>query len=266
MKMQNAKCKMQIVILRATRLLMMVRPRIFLLLILCYLITFPPLLEAGPKIPEKFVYHVYYLGMKAGTATLEFKETPEGVTIKSRVVSAPFISVFYEVDDFAQSTLYVDGYPRDYILKVREGRNRRDKATHFMTKPVDGPQKIIYNNKLDDQISEYYLMKQAFDPLSGFYEIRKRPLKVGHPAYLDIFDSKKVWNVEVQVLRKERIRVPEGEFDTIVIKPLMQSEGIFMKKSETHIWLTDDEKRIPVMVKSRVKIGSFVAKLVDGKY
>ncbi|MEF9427133.1 MAG: DUF3108 domain-containing protein, partial [Candidatus Mariimomonas ferrooxydans] len=191
-----------------------------------YLVFFSVCIEAGPKIPEKFVYDVYWLGIRAGTATLEFKETPEGVTIKSSVVSAPFISVFYEVDDFAQSTLYVDGYPRDYILKVREGRSRRDKATHFMTKPADGPQKIIYNNKLDDHISEYYLMKQAFDPLSGFYEIRKRPLKVGHPAYLDIFDSKKVWNVEVQVLRKERVRIPDGEFDTIVIKPLMQSEGI----------------------------------------
>ncbi len=68
------------------------------------------------------------------------------------------------------------------------------------------------------------------------------------------------------MLRNERVRVPAGEFATVVIKPILQSEGIFLKKGEVYIWLTDDEKRIPVMVKSRVKIGSFVAKLVDGDY
>jgi hypothetical protein len=206
------------------------------------------------------------MGIRAGMATLDFEETPEGVIIKSHATSAPFISLFYKVDDVAQSTLYPDGYPQNYILKIQEGRHRRHKITYFGIKPKDGLQKVIYNNKLDNETVEFYLEKQAFDPLSGFYEIRKRPLRVGHSEYLDVFDSKKLWNVEVQVLRKERVKIPAGEFDTIIIKPLLQSEGIFMKKGEIHIWLTDDEKRIPIMVKSKVKIGSFIAKLVEGAY
>jgi len=110
------------------------------------------------------------------------------------------------------------------------------------------------------------LGKQAFDPLSGFYNIRKRQLKAGHSEYLDIFDSKKLWSVEVQVIGKERVSTPAGEFDTILIKPLMQSEGIFMRKGEIYIWLTDDDKKIPVMIKSEVKVGTFVAKLAEGDY
>jgi hypothetical protein len=238
----------------------------FLFLVLCCFIDFPSYLQAEPKIPEKFVYYIFWSGIRAGMATLDFEDTPEGITITSRATSATFISIFYRVDDVAQSTLYSDGYPNKYTMKIREGRHRRDKATYFGIKPEDGPQKVVYNNKLDNETVEFNFEKQAFDPLSGFYEIRKRPLKVGHPEYLDIFDSKKLWNVEVQVLRKERIRVPAGEFDTIVIKPLLQSEGIFMKKGEVHIWFTDDEKRIPVMIKSKVKIGSFKAKLVEGDY
>ena len=39
-----------------------------------------------------------------------------------------------------------------------------------------------------------------------------------------------------------------------------------MKKGEIHIWLTDDEKKIPVMIKSKVKIGSIVIKLAEGEY
>lgn len=222
--------------------------------------------QAGPGIPEKFVYNVYWAGIKAGTSYFEVKDTPVGVTITTRAESADFVSVFYKVRDVAQSILYSDGYPYSYIMKIREGHHRKHKVTSFGTKPENGPQEVIFNDKLKNRTKEYYLEKKAYDPVSGFYEIRKRSLKVGHSEYLDIFDSKKLWNVEVKVLRKERIKTPAGEFDTIVIKPLLQSEGIFIKKGEVHIWLTDDEKKIPVMVKSKVKVGSFKAKLAEGAY
>ena len=223
-------------------------------------------IKAEPRVPEKFVYYIYWSGIRAGMATFDFENTADGVTIKTRATSASFISIFYKVDDIAQSVLYRDGYPSVYTLKIREGRHKRDKATHFEKKLVNSLQKVIYKNLIDNETKEFNLEKQAFDPLSGFYNIRKRQLKAGHSEYLDIFDSKKLWSVEVQVIGKERVSTPAGEFDTILIKPLMQSEGIFMRKGEIYIWLTDDDKKIPVMIKSEVKVGSFVAKLVEGDY
>ncbi len=221
---------------------------------------------AEPKVPENFTYYVFWSGIRAGKATLGFENTPKGIIIQSRVTSASFISIFYRVDDVATSMLYSDGYPRNYTLKIREGRHRRHKVTDFAMKPEDGPQKVIYNNKLDNETVEFSLEKQVFDPLSGLYEIRKRQLEVGRSEYLDIFDSKKLWNVEIEVLRKERVKVMGKEFDAIVIKPDLKSEGIFLKKGEVYIWLTDDEKKIPVMIKSKVKIGSIVVKLAEGEY
>jgi hypothetical protein len=52
----------------------------------------------------------------------------------------------------------------------------------------------------------------------------------------------------------------------VVIRPILQSEGIFARTGDLHIWLTDDERRIPVMMKSKVKIGSITATLVGGSY
>ncbi|MCK5427512.1 MAG: DUF3108 domain-containing protein [Thermodesulfovibrionia bacterium] len=230
------------------------------------LFLFSPEVHAETQVPEKFTYNVYWAGIRAGNASLELEDSPDGVTITSRAVSAQFISIFYRVEDLAQSILYPNGYPSLYVLKIHEGRHRRDKATYFNIKPDNETQQIIYNNKLDNETVEFNFERPAFDPLSGLYEIRKRQLEVGRSEFIDIFDSKKLWNVEVQVLRKERITTPVGEFNTIVIKPIMQSEGIFMKKGDIYIWLTDDEKKIPAMIKSKVKIGSFVAKLVDGNY
>jgi hypothetical protein len=220
-------------------------------------------LYAEPNIPEKFMYNLYWSGIRAGSASLAIEDTPEGVTITSRAASAECISIFYKVEDMAMSILYPDGYPSVYILNIREGRHRRDKATFFGMKRENSAQDIIYNNKLDNESVQFHLAQQAFDPLSGLYEIRKRNLEVGRSEFLYIFDSKKLWNVEVQVLRKEQIDTPVGEVDTVVIKPILQSEGIFLKKGDVFIWLTDDERKMPVLIKSKVKIGSIEARLID---
>jgi len=51
-----------------------------------------------------------------------------------------------------------------------------------------------------------------------------------------------------------------------VIKPLLKSAGIFARTGDMHIWLTDDERRMPVLMKSKVRIGSIVVTLVGGSY
>lgn len=240
--------------------------RTFLFICVLCSVFCAPEINAEPRVPEKFVYYIYWSGIRAGMATFDFEDTADGVTIKTHATSASFISIFYKVDDIAQSVLYSDGYPSVYTLKIREGRHKRNKATHFGKKPANSPQKVIYNNLLDNETEEFNLEKQAFDPLSGFYYIRKRQLIAGQSEYLDIFDNKKLWNIEIQVIGKEHVSTPAGEFDTILIKPIMQSEGIFMRKGDIYIWLTDDDKKIPVMIRSEVKVGSFVAKLVEGEY
>ncbi len=236
-----------------------------LLIILCIIIASAPS-EAEPKLPENFVYYIFWSGLRAGMATFDFEEEGEETIITSNATSASIIALFYKVDDKAQSILNKDGYPIDYTLKISEGRHRRDKTTSFGTPSEDGSQKVVYRNILDNEEEEFDLEHTAHDPLSALYEIRKLPLKIGRSEYIEIFENKKLWKTEVQVLKKERIRVPAGEFDTIMIKPLLKSEGIFMKKGDIFIWLTDDDKRIPVMIKSKSKIGSFKVKLVDGAY
>jgi hypothetical protein len=60
--------------------------------------------------------------------------------------------------------------------------------------------------------------------------------------------------------------LPSGTFDTIVIKPLMKSEGIFSRKGDIFIWLTDDLKHIPVKMQTKAAVGSIIATLVRGNY
>lgn len=245
--------------------------RFFISLCLCSVFLasgafFPELSDAGASFQKRFVYYVFWSGIRAGKAVFDFKSTPEGIIIKTHATSASFISMFYKVDDFAQSTLYPDGYPKEFFLKVHEGFHRRHKITDFAPRAQDGSQKVIFNNILDQEKIEFKLDKPAYDPLSAFYALTKKDIQVGQSEFIDIFDNKKLWNTEVRVLRKERIRVIAGEFDTIVVKPLLKSEGIFLRKGEMHLWVTDDERKLPVLFTSKAKIGKFKVILAEGDF
>jgi hypothetical protein len=220
------------------------------------------------QLPEVLNYDLTWTGIKAGEASLEIRENQDGVTITSTAKSAKWVSVFYTVNDRVESRLLKDegpgvlGPPLNYRLNIREGRHRKNKEVIFDHRKA----KAIYIDYLDNERKEFEIPPEVLDPISSFYYLRTLNLEVGKSVYVTIFDSKKVWNVEVQVLRKEKVEVPAGEFSAIVVKPLMKSEGIFYRKGEIHIWLTDDEKRIPVMLKTKVKIGSVNASLVGGSY
>lgn len=218
------------------------------------------------KVPETLRYELTWAGIKAGEATLEISDDGRETKITSIARSAKFISVFYPVEDVVESRLSADpganGHPLNYRLKLREGRHRKNKEVIFDR----DNRKATYIDYIDKERKEFELPLSAFDALSGFYRVRTMKLEVGKSAYITVFDNKKVWDVEVQVLRKERVEVPAGTFDTIVIKPLLKSEGIFARKGDVYIWLTDDERRVPVLLRSKVKIGSINASLVGGNY
>jgi hypothetical protein len=218
-------------------------------------------------VPEKLIYDLTWTGIKAGTASLEILNNGDKIKIISTAQSAKWVSVFYKVDDRVESSLIKNepsliGQPFNYRLKIREGRHRRDKEVIFDS----NNNKAIYIDHLGKEKKEFDVPASIFDPISSFYYIRTLNLMVGAPVYVTIFDSKKIWNVEVKVLRKEKVTLLIGTFDTIVIKPLMKSEGIFNRKGDILIWLTDDKKRIPVKLETKVVIGSVVATLVGGNY
>lgn len=238
----------------------------FLIIFICSLISPQPAYSFN--IPEKLEYDLTWTGIKAGTFALEITNSGSGIKIISTAKSVKWVSVFYDVDDRVESTLVKNqdilfvGQPVKYRIKLKEGRHRRDKEVIF--KHPAG--KAVYTDYLSNEKQEFAVPFFVFDPLSSFYYVRTLKLEVGRPVYVTIFDSKKTWNVEVQVLRKEKVTLQTGTVDTIVVKPLMKSEGIFYRKGDIYIWLTDDEKRIPVKLRSKVALGSVTATLVGGRY
>ena len=217
-------------------------------------------------VPEMLTYDLTWTGIKAGEASLEIRDEGNEMKIISTARSAKWVSVFYAVNDMVESRLLKKGpstgQPVNYKINLSEGRNRKNKEVTFDYRTL----KALFVDHLDKEQAEVDIPARVFDSLSSFYYVRTLNLEVGKSVFVTVFDNKKIWDIEVQVLRKEKIEVPAGQFNTIVIKPLMKSEGIFYRKGDIFIWLTDDERRIPVMLKTKVKVGSITARLAGGRY
>jgi hypothetical protein len=202
---------------------------------------------------EKFYFDIYWLGIYVGNATIEAVNDAERVRIVSHVRSAPVISTFYRVEDYAESELK-KGLAAHFRIRQREGRYRSDKETIF---DIDGG-RIRYFNHLNGTQAEHEMQKKPmWDVISGFYFLRTQFFEVGKTVYIEIFDSDKIYTAEVSVLRREKAKLVEkGDVDALVVKPVLKSEGIFQHKGDILVWLTDDEKKIPVKVETKVPIGT----------
>ena len=118
------------------------------------------------------------------------------------------------------------------------------------------------NNIVTYKEDEYYIPYGIQDEVSSVFFMRTMDFTVGKPVYIDIFSKPDIWRIKCNVVKTEKINVPAGEFDTIVVEPELRFDGV-MKKGKIRIWFTNDERRIPVQVKSKITIGSILVRLKE---
>ena len=95
---------------------------------------------------------------------------------------------------------------------------------------------------------------QPLDDVSFIYFVRTIPLEVGRTYTWNRYWKADGNPVTVRVLRRERIEVPAGTFNTLVLQPIIQTDGLFGEGGEALIYLTDDNRRLLVKMTSRVPV------------
>jgi hypothetical protein len=103
------------------------------------------------------------------------------------------------------------------------------------------------------------------DVLSALFVARARGVSEKQPLLLPLFDNGKRYVLRVEWLGRETLDLPPPfgkNTPTIVVEPhLAEGTGLFVKEGRLKLWLTDDERRVPVRVRSRVAIGSVAGDL-----
>jgi hypothetical protein len=165
----------------------------------------------------------------------------------------------YRVDDRMESWMDTQTLAS---LRFKQDMNEgsRERERNFEIYPGD--------RFVEDNREPQPTVALPLDDGSFLYFVRTIPLEVGKEYVFEQYFRPDRNPVRIQVLRKERIKVPAGQFETIVIRPIIKARGVFSEDGRAEIWLTDDENRLMVQMKSHMKFGSlslFLRSYTPGK-
>jgi hypothetical protein len=214
------------------------------------------------KVGEKLTFDVKYGFVTAGVAVMQIPELKrisgrEVYHVMFQVNSVPSFDWLFKVRDRYETYIDTQGiFPWRFEQHVREGGYSRDFSAFFdqrrgLAKTTEG---------------EYQIPKYVNDIMSAFYYARTlnySGMKINEKIHLHNFYKDKVYDLDVKYLGKQTVEVPAGKFKCIVVEPLVQEGGLFKSEGNILIWLTDDNLKIPVKVKTKVVIGSIDADLTS---
>jgi hypothetical protein len=214
---------------------------------------------------EKLTYDISWSNIiHAGTAVMEVRKGNKAdgdimYHLISTARSSRWLSKFYTVSDTIESVFDAENLrPVSFSLDQSHGKRKKKRDMAFSYK--EG----MVTTVSDGQQNKYPVPADIQDPLSSLYYVRtKHDFVVGKPIIVNVHEDDRNWAVEVSVLGKEKLKTSFGELNTIKIKTYPKYEGVFQNKGEIYIWLTDDARKIPVLMKSTISIGSIVSTLVD---
>ncbi len=208
---------------------------------------------------ERLTFSIGWEFINAGTAVLSVEDM---ITFSGRpcykfsavTASNAFFSTMYKVRDTLVSIADAEGlYPVRYTKAANEGDYKRHFSVDF-----DHVNRKASISDADSGQSVISIPLFVQDIISCFYYMRTQEVKAGQKYVIPVFDNGKFKDITIEAVRKENVEVEAGSFNCIVVKTPI---GPFKNKSDLFIWLTDDHRKIPVLMKSKIVIGSVRAEL-----
>jgi hypothetical protein len=213
---------------------------------------------------EKMVFSLDYAFINAGQTVMGIDtvlelEGRQCYRVSSLVSSNKTFDVIYKVRDRVETYIDVLGlYSRRYHKRLQEGKYRTNELVEYHQEKGEA---VLYKNNLYKKTSK--IQPCAQDILSALYFVRTLEFNVGDTLSINLHDVDKSYPLKIKVNRRERVKVPAGSFDCLVVEPFLESEGMFRNKGRIEIWLTNDDKKIPVLMRTEIAIiGHIDARLI----
>jgi hypothetical protein len=126
--------------------------------------------------------------------------------------------------------------------EISEGRYSRKTTYEIMPesgeyRKNDEPLKPTVANPLDDG--------------SFIYAVRAAGVRVGETRHDDRYFMPDRNPVVLTGVREDTVSVGAGTFVTTIVRPTIKTSGIFSESGEAQVWFTNDERRLPVLLKTK---------------
>jgi hypothetical protein len=212
---------------------------------------------------EHCTFDVNYGFITAGEAVLQVSDTMyrqrKCYHVEFQLSSKPFFDAFYKVRDRYLTIIDAEGmFPWRFEQHIREGGYTRDFVAEF--------DQLAHQVTTTDKKLE--IPPYVQDIMSAFYFTRTTDFTntpIGGKIHLQNFYKDSTYELDVKFKGRETIKVEAGKFRCIIVEPLVKEGGLFKSEGRILVWLTDDERHLPVKVTAKIIIGSVEAELTSYK-
>ncbi len=199
---------------------------------------------------EKFEYDVKFGALKVGSGSMEVMDITDvrGKASWHTMFRVSGSLPFYRVNDRYESWFDVTTLTsRRFFQDIEEGGYKPKR--HYEMFPERG----MYQH---NQEPEKPTVAEPLDDGSFLYFVRTLALDVGKTYSFSRYFNPDANPVKILVARRETVTTPAGTFKCIVLKPTFRSKGLFSENGSAEIWITDDDARMMVQLKSKLPVGS----------
>ncbi|WP_420633847.1 DUF3108 domain-containing protein [Candidatus Palauibacter sp.] len=215
------------------------------------------------QVGEEAEYAVLFGRIQFGRMTLrvEAQDTIRGTPTHRLSMEIEGRIPLYRLDDRTVSWIASDPYRSLRFEEVlRQGSYRRHRRWE-----LDHETLTATREDWDEEAEAYRPHRRqrdlpmppgALDEISYLFLIRKLDFEIGRTYEFNRYFEEDGNPVVVEVLRRERVRVPAGTFETIVVRPIIQTDGLFGEDGQAEVFISDDDRRLIVQIKSRMLRGA----------
>lgn len=117
------------------------------------------------------------------------------------------------------------------------------------------PDSLFYTQ--ENRVGTKPSVSDPLDDAAFFYFLRTLPLEVGKTYTYERYFKADRNPVKITVVKRERMEMPDGsKVDCMILNPVVGEDGLFAPRSKAMLWITNDERRIPVQIKAKLSFGS----------
>lgn len=219
---------------------------------------------------ERLVYHASWNGLvSVATATVhttsEWVDGQKFYNVRVEASSSKLLDFIWKMRDTITSKINANGLtPTHFTFSQRENRKVIDTVASF-----DRTTKRWSVHRDERKKVKRYQFDQpnnTLDVITAVYLARSLDFKVGDHLYFHIFGGKYRYLLDLEVECKETIRLKSGNIEAFKFVPRIEDvlqEGYATRLNEAAVWISADERRLPVMLKGKIIFGSVYIEISD---
>tara|TARA_B100000795_G_scaffold214373_1_gene168083 strand:- start:3462 stop:4232 length:771 start_codon:yes stop_codon:yes gene_type:complete len=219
---------------------------------------------------EWFKFRIHYGPITAGYATLKVEDAvlydKQVYHVQGEGHTTGITKLLFNVDDYYQS--YIDkelNIPYRFIRKIDEGGYTKDLEIDFNH---DSQKATITNHKYNT-VKEVFLEENVQDMVSSFYSLRNtldtQNIQEGDVFDMNMFFDRGNYKFRLKFLGRETLKTTFGKVPTMIFRPYVEAGRVFEEEESLTVWVTDDDNKMPIVIKADLAIGSLKATLIEYK-